>query len=106
MMGRRVYLKNVDCGMPDFGVIDSGHNFKRISRAGVHTALHDLGPWNIGYRSQSYVYITPKYLRTYLNWLWNTFRYPIVLTEFGFPEFGESTKKDLSDQLFDSLDLA
>jgi beta-glucosidase/6-phospho-beta-glucosidase/beta-galactosidase len=58
--------------------------------------------WNIGYRSQSYVYITPKYLRTYLNWLWNTFHHPIVLTEFGFPEFGESLKADLSDQLFDS----
>ncbi|POS77872.1 beta-glucosidase A [Diaporthe helianthi] len=59
--------------------------------------------WNIGYRSQSYVFITPKYLRTYLNWLWNTFRYPIVLTEFGFPEFGESSKAALSDQLFDSV---
>lgn len=57
--------------------------------------------WNIGYRSQSYVYITPTYFRTYLNYLWNTFKSPIVITEFGFPVFAEA-EKDLSDQLFDS----
>lgn len=57
--------------------------------------------WNIGYRSQSYVYITPTYFRTYLNYLWNTFKSPIVIAEFGFPVFGEA-EKDLPDQLFDS----
>ncbi|KAH7034238.1 beta-glucosidase A [Macrophomina phaseolina] len=57
--------------------------------------------WNIGYRSQSYVYITPKYLRTYLSYLWNTFRHPVLITEFGFPVFGEADKEDLSDQLYD-----
>lgn len=57
--------------------------------------------WNIGYRSQSYVYITPTYFRTYLNYLWNTFRSPVVITEFGFPVFAEG-EKALSDQLFDS----
>ncbi|GME22738.1 glycoside hydrolase family 1 protein [Neofusicoccum parvum] len=58
--------------------------------------------WNIGYRSQSYVYITPKYLRTYLSYLWNTFRHPVLITEFGFPVFGEADKESLSDQLYDT----
>ncbi|KAK2589882.1 hypothetical protein QQS21_012435 [Conoideocrella luteorostrata] len=57
--------------------------------------------WDIGYRSQSYVYITPTYLRSYLNYLYNTWRTPIAITEFGFPVFAES-KKELPDQLFDS----
>ncbi|KAH0834314.1 glycoside hydrolase family 1 [Fonsecaea pedrosoi] len=57
--------------------------------------------WNIGYRSQSYVYITPRYLRLYLSYLYNTFHTPIVITEFGFPVFGEDDKTDLSDQLSD-----
>ena len=58
--------------------------------------------WNIGYRSQSYVYITPTYLRLYLSYLYNTFRAPVIITEFGFPVFAEDEKLDLSDQLFDT----
>lgn len=58
--------------------------------------------WNIGYRSQSYVYITPTYLRLYLSYLYNTFHTPIVITEFGFPVFGEADALALSDQLFDT----
>lgn len=57
--------------------------------------------WNIGYRSQSYVYITPTYLREYLNYLWNTFRQPVLVGEFGFPVFNEA-EKGLPDQLFDT----
>lgn len=57
--------------------------------------------WNIGYRSQSYVYITPTYFRTYLNYLWNTWRHPVAVTEFGFPVFGEADKAQ-PDQEFDS----
>lgn len=57
--------------------------------------------WNIGYRSQSYVYLTPAYFRTYLNYLYNTFRAPVAVTEFGFPVFGEALKAQ-SDQEFDS----
>ncbi|KAI1516282.1 Glycoside hydrolase family 1 protein [Pyrenophora tritici-repentis] len=57
--------------------------------------------WNIGYRSQSYVYITPTYFRTYLNYLWNTFKSPVAVTEFGFPVFAESQKAQ-KDQEFDS----
>ncbi|KAJ5550298.1 CAZyme family GH1 [Penicillium sp. DV-2018c] len=58
--------------------------------------------WNIGYRSGSYVYITPTYFREYLFYLWNTFKHPVLVSEFGFPVYGEADKEALSDQLFDS----
>ncbi|CAI7655101.1 hypothetical protein PCG10_000514 [Penicillium crustosum] len=58
--------------------------------------------WNIGYRSESYVYITPTYFREYLFYLWNTFRSPILVSEFGFPVHAEAESEELSDQLFDS----
>jgi beta-glucosidase/6-phospho-beta-glucosidase/beta-galactosidase len=64
------------------------------------TTIHDT-QWNIGYRSQTYVYLTPTYFRTFLNYLWNTFKSPVAVTEFGFPVFGEADKA-LSDQLFDT----
>lgn len=67
----------------------------------VESTLTTTG-WNIGYRSQSYVYITPTYLRTYLNYLWNTFRHPVVISEFGYPVYGEASKEQLSDQLYDT----
>ncbi|KAE8139825.1 glycoside hydrolase superfamily [Aspergillus pseudotamarii] len=57
--------------------------------------------WNIGYRAQSYVYITPTYLREYVNYLWNTFRKPVFVTEFGLPVSHEADQ-ELSDQLFDT----
>ncbi|KAL4771067.1 glycoside hydrolase superfamily [Aspergillus nidulans var. acristatus] len=57
--------------------------------------------WDIGYRSESYVYITPRYLRSYLYYLWNTFRTPVLIGEFGFPVYGES-ERELQDQVFDS----
>ncbi|KAK6512580.1 hypothetical protein TWF481_001464 [Arthrobotrys musiformis] len=58
--------------------------------------------WNFGYRSYSRVYTTPEYLRTYLNYLWNTFRKPVFITEFGFPVFGEADKEVREDMLYDS----
>lgn len=64
------------------------------------TTVHDT-QWNIGYRSQTYVYTTPTYFRSYLNYLWNTFKSPVAVTEFGTPVFGEA-EKELKDQLFDS----
>ncbi|CAM1510607.1 Fc.00g009420.m01.CDS01 [Cosmosporella sp. VM-42] len=57
--------------------------------------------WDIGYRSQSYVYMTPTYLRSYLNYLHNTWNTPVAITEFGFPVYGE-LEKALPDQLFDT----
>ncbi|KAG9253105.1 glycoside hydrolase superfamily [Emericellopsis atlantica] len=67
----------------------------------VNQTTTEVNGWNIGYRSQTYVYITPTYLRSYLNYLWNTWRHPVVLTEFGFPVFGEDDK-EVTDQLFDT----
>lgn len=58
--------------------------------------------WNIGYRSYSYVYITPTYLRTYLSYMYNTFLSPVFVMEFGFPVFGEAEKLAVEDQLFDT----
>ncbi|KAI1749539.1 glycoside hydrolase [Xylaria castorea] len=84
-----------------------------VACAANHSAENSLWPfcvvettknvygWNIGYRSHSYVYTTPTYLREYLNYLWNTFRSPVFVTEFGFPVFAEADK-ELSDQLFDT----
>nr|ATQ35962.1 beta-glucosidase [Talaromyces piceae] len=57
--------------------------------------------WNIGYRSESYVYITPTYLRSYLFYLWNTYKTPIIIGEFGYPVQGEMDR-ELIDKLFDS----
>ena len=67
----------------------------------VNQTLTNIYGWDIGYRSQSYVYITPTYLRNYLNYLYNTWLHPVVITEFGFPVFAES-EKELPDQLFDT----
>ncbi|KAL4864097.1 hypothetical protein BDV12DRAFT_205927 [Aspergillus spectabilis] len=67
----------------------------------VTQELTNIYGWNIGYRSDTYVYITPTYLRSYLSYLWNTFRKPVVIGEFGFPVHDESLR-DLPDQLFDS----
>lgn len=64
------------------------------------TTVNQYG-WNIGYRSQSYVYITPTYLREYLVYLYNTWKHPVMITEFGFPVYGEADK-DLTDQLYDT----
>lgn len=67
----------------------------------VNQTTTNIYGWDIGYRSETYVYITPTYLRSYLNYLYNTWRTPVAITEFGFPVFGES-QKDLVDQLFDT----
>uniref|UniRef100_A0A060T4D0 ARAD1B02354p n=1 Tax=Blastobotrys adeninivorans TaxID=409370 RepID=A0A060T4D0_BLAAD len=67
----------------------------------VNQTEADQNGWAVGYRSQSYVYITPTYLRTFLNYLWNTFQKPVMVSEFGFPEWREG-EKELKDQLFDS----
>jgi beta-glucosidase/6-phospho-beta-glucosidase/beta-galactosidase len=45
--------------------------------------------------------LSPTYFRIYLNYLWNTFRSPVAVTEFEFPVFGEA-EKEQKDQEFDS----
>lgn len=66
----------------------------------ANLTMEDRYGWAVGYRSQSYVYITPTYARSCLNYLWNTFKKPILIGEFGFPEFSEN-EKELNDQRFD-----
>lgn len=68
----------------------------------VHQETKNINGWNIGYRSESYVYITPTQFREYLFYLWNTFRHPVLVSEFGFPVHAEAERNELSDQLFDS----
>lgn len=83
-------------------ILDCASNYSSPYRPYcVNQTTADVYGWNIGYRSQTYVYITPTYLRTYLNYLYNTWRHPVVIAEFGFPVYGEADKK-LSDQLFDT----
>lgn len=67
----------------------------------VNQTTENVYGWDIGYRSQSYVYMTPTYLRSYLNYLYNTWRTPVIITEFGFPVFNEA-EKDMIDQQFDT----
>lgn len=66
----------------------------------VNQTTTNVFGWDVGYRSESYVYTTPTYLRSYLNYLHSTWRTPVAITEFGFPVFGEADK-ELADQLFD-----
>uniref|UniRef100_A0A060SWR9 ARAD1A07458p n=1 Tax=Blastobotrys adeninivorans TaxID=409370 RepID=A0A060SWR9_BLAAD len=61
----------------------------------------DIHGWAIGYRSQNYVYTTPSYVRSALNYLWNSFKKPVLVSEFGFAEWMEE-EKEWKDQLFDS----
>jgi beta-glucosidase/6-phospho-beta-glucosidase/beta-galactosidase len=67
----------------------------------VNQTTVDIYGWDIGYRSQTYVYIRPTYLWSYLKYLYNTWRTPVAITEFGFPVYGEADK-DLQDQLSDT----
>ncbi|KAJ5548270.1 CAZyme family GH1 [Penicillium frequentans] len=67
----------------------------------VNQETTNIYGWNIGYRSESYVYITPTYLREFLFDIYNKWKHPIIVSEFGFPVYGEATK-DLPDQLYDS----
>nr|AAC49036.1 beta-glucosidase [Nakazawaea wickerhamii]prf//2107160A beta-glucosidase [Nakazawaea wickerhamii] len=66
----------------------------------VNVTVTEADNWSIGYRSQSYVYITPRQLRVSLNYIWQHWHVPIFITEFGFPEWREGEKL-LVDQVQD-----
>jgi beta-glucosidase/6-phospho-beta-glucosidase/beta-galactosidase len=57
--------------------------------------------WNIGYKAKTFPYITPTYLRAYLNWGWNTYSKPVSVTEYGF-SVPHEVDLPVSEQLFDS----
>lgn len=67
----------------------------------VITSTVDDNGWQFGYRSQAGAYKTPTYLRTSLNWIWNTYKVPVIVSEFGFPVNGE-TSLPLQEARFDS----
>ncbi|RMY16182.1 hypothetical protein D0868_00476 [Hortaea werneckii] len=67
----------------------------------VLTSTVDSNGWQFGYRSQAGAYTTPSYLRTSLNWIWNTYKAPIIVSEFGFPVNGE-TSLPLQEARYDS----
>jgi hypothetical protein len=67
----------------------------------VITSVLNDNNWNIGYHSQAGPYTTPTYLRNSLNWIWNTYKKPVIVSEFGFPINGE-TSLSLTDARFDS----
>ncbi|CUM67336.1 uncharacterized protein PRCAT00005029001 [Priceomyces carsonii] len=109
-------LKEVSFGSDFFGIDPYTYTVVTQPEGGIEACAanrsHELWPicvnqtevqedgWKIGYRSQSYVYITPVQLREYLNFLWDTYKAPVFVSEFGFPEWRES-EKELGDQLFD-----
>lgn len=41
-------------------------------------------------------------MREFFNYLWNTFKAPILVSEFGYPEWREA-EKELKDQLYDTV---
>ncbi|KAI4618850.1 hypothetical protein J4E83_005801 [Alternaria metachromatica] len=96
------YTATVVSPPPNDTIADCAANITHPNRpyCVTQSTLTSTG-WNIGYRSQSYVYLTPSYFRTYLNYLWNTWRTPVAVTEFGFPVFAEAQKTQ-PDQEFDS----
>jgi len=83
-------------------ILDCARNESSLLRPYcVNQTTVNVYGWDIGYRSQSYVYTTPTYLRSYLNYLYNTWRKPVSITEFGYPVYSER-ERALSDQLFDT----
>ena len=66
----------------------------------VNQTLTSEDGWKGGYRSESYVYTTPVEIRQFFKYLWNTFKLPVFVAEYGFPEWKEYDK-ELGDQLFD-----
>lgn len=87
---------------PDYGIAACAANVSDpFFPYCVNQTTTNIWGWSIGYRSQSYVYTTPTYLRSYLSYLWNTYKKPVILSEFGFPVWDEADKA-LPDQLFDS----
>ena len=109
-------LEEVSFGSDFFGIDPYTYTVVTSPDGGIdacqNNTSHELWPlcvkesqvredgWKIGYRSQSYVYITPIQLREFLNYIWNTFYSPIFIGEFGFPEWRER-EKELGDQLYD-----
>jgi beta-glucosidase/6-phospho-beta-glucosidase/beta-galactosidase len=60
--------------------------------------------WLIGQPSESIqMYTTPTYLRTQLSYLWNTFRAPVMVTEFGHATNGTANPPELNAIQYDTV---
>lgn len=56
----------------------------------IQTPISESG-WEIGFYSNDYPYLTPKYFRAFMNYLWQTYgQPPIMVTEFGWPAWMEA----------------
>lgn len=67
-----------------------------------------LNGWAMGLKSNDYSYVAPQYVRQQLGYLWNVYRPAggVMVTEFGFPVYGEAARavvdqrQDLSRTLY------
>lgn len=57
--------------------------------------------WAVGYHPDYNTYTTPTYLRTQLSYYWNTFKKPVMITEFGLAVPPLATES-LDDERFDT----
>lgn len=67
----------------------------------VGTTETTVNGWGIGYHPDYNTYTTPKYLRTQLSYYWNTFRKPVMITEFGLSLPAPTASATLDDERFD-----
>ncbi|RDW59066.1 hypothetical protein BP5796_11990 [Coleophoma crateriformis] len=57
----------------------------------VYPVYETVNGWNVGYDNNDAVYTEPTYLRTALNYLWNTYQVPVMVTELGISLYGPGT---------------
>lgn len=69
----------------------------------VSTTEITANGWNEGYHGEYIVYTASVYVRTQLNYLWNTYQMPLVITEFGFSTTASRASAALNDIQFDVL---
>ncbi|CAL5871384.1 uncharacterized protein PFLUO_LOCUS5634 [Penicillium psychrofluorescens] len=73
----------------------------------VVPTLIDDNNWEIGFYSASNVYYTPTYFRSFMNWMWDTYKPSgIMVSEFGYPAWDEAEaplanqRQDLTRSLY------
>lgn len=69
----------------------------------VDAVYETVNGWNIGYDNNDAIYTEPTYLRTALNYIWNTYKVPVMVTELGLSLYGPGTTEfvDISSQQYD-----
>lgn len=93
------FTATVVTGLPDsFGSCLLSNGTSPFWPNCVETGQTNINGWQIGYASYTFVYVTPTYLRSYINWAWNTYKKPIVVSEYGYTVYDEATKPFLQQQ--------